>query len=121
VQEGSWENMSRTRQLWWQHPAVGDTLEVTVPVEEAGTYEVVMGLCTAIDYGIHQLYWDGEPLGEPVDFFHDGVVFTTRSFGTITIDRAGNHTLTVEALEPNPAAAPARMFGLDYVLLKPVN
>lgn len=121
VQEGSWENMSRNRQIWWQHPAVGDTLEVTVPVEKAGTYEVVMGLCTAVDYGIHQLYWDGEPLGEPVDFFHDGVAFTTRSLGTITIDRAGNHTLTVEALEPNPAAAPSRMFGLDYVLLKPVN
>lgn len=121
VQAGSWENMSRGRHLWWQRPEVGDTLKLKVSVEQPGTYEVVMGLCNAVDYGIHQLYWDGEPLGEPVDFFHDGVVFTTRSFGTVTVDRAGDHVLTVEVVGQNPAAVPSRMFGLDYVLLKPVD
>jgi hypothetical protein len=121
MQQGTWANMSKGRQLWWQNPAVGDKLAVTVPVEEAGEYEVTMGLCTAADYGIHQLYWDGEPLGKPLDFYHEGVVFITQEFGTITVDEPGDHVLTIESLEPNPDAIPSLMFGLDYVLLEPAE
>jgi hypothetical protein len=119
-QQGGWPNMSGQCQTWWLHPGAGDVMTVTVPVEKAGEYELVLGHCTAGDYGIHQIAWDGVKLGAPLDCFSEGgVVFTATSFGTIRVDKAGNHKLTIECVGQNAKADPARMFGLDYVLLKP--
>ncbi len=65
--EGTWSNESH---LWWTDAKPGDTLDLAVPVEKAGTYKLKMQLTKAIDYGIVQLSLDGKKLGEPIDLFN---------------------------------------------------
>jgi len=120
VQQGDWDGISNSAHYWWQDGKVGDTLTVDVNVEKAGTYDLQLSLGTAIDYGIVQLYWDGKKLGDPFDGYHDGVVFVKRDCGQVQLS-AGKHTLKAEIVGSNPAAAPAHMFGLDYILLKPTG
>ncbi len=120
-QTGQWANMSRGTQAWWQRPEVNDVMTVQVPVEKAGVYELVLGHCTAVDYGIHQIAWNGEDVGGPLDCYNDGVVFKTDSLGTVRVTKPGTYKLTITCVGQNEKAAPARMFGLDYILLKPAG
>jgi len=69
-------NWSGDAHLWWTGAKPGDTLDLAVPVEKAGTYRLKMQLTKAIDYGIVQLYLDGEKLGKPIDLYNNGVIAT---------------------------------------------
>ncbi|MCB1125889.1 MAG: VCBS repeat-containing protein, partial [Verrucomicrobiae bacterium] len=73
----------------------------------------------AIDYGVMKLSLNGQPLGEPMDFFNRGVIGT----GEIDLGEAqlaaGENRLTVEVVGANDNAVKAYMFGLDYVKLEP--
>jgi len=62
--------------LWWTDAKPGDTLDLAVPVEKTAAYRLKMQLTKAIDYGIVQLYLDGEKLGGPIDLFNNGVIPT---------------------------------------------
>ncbi|MBE0536247.1 MAG: DUF2961 domain-containing protein [Phycisphaerae bacterium] len=104
--------------LWWTDAKPGDTLELAVPVAEAGTYTLTTQLTKAVDYGIVQLYLDGTKLGEPLDLYNDGVVAT----GAIDLGKhelsKGEHVLKVEITGANEKAKKAYMFGIDYVKLE---
>ena len=115
--EGSW---SEDAHLWWINAKPGDTLELAVPVEKAGTYRIKTQLTKAVDYGIHQLYLDGEKLGEPIDLFNNGVVPTGQiDLGVRKLDK-GQHVLKVEIIGANDKAVKSYMFGMDYILLEDV-
>jgi len=76
-----------------------------------------MQFTKAPDYGIAQLYLDGEKLGEPVDFFNPSVIPSGPvGFGQKDLS-AGDHKLTVEIIGANEKAAKSFMFGLDYIKL----
>ena len=79
-----------------------------------------MQLTKAPDYGIVQLYLDGEKLGAPIDLYHESVVAT----GLLAMGEheltAGDHKLTVEIVGANDKAIKSYMFGLDYVKLDPL-
>ena len=115
--EGQWSNDSH---LWWVEAKPGDKLELALPVKQAGKYRVAMQLTKAVDYGIVQLYLDGQKLGAPIDLYHDGVVPT----GLLRMGEhdlsAGDHKLTVEIVGANEKAVKSYMFGLDYVKLDPL-
>ncbi len=116
--EGEW---SGDAHLWWIGAKPGDKLELAVTVAEAGRYRVVAAFTKAVDYGIHQLRWDGELLGGPIDLFNRGVVPTGPVvLGTLAVS-AGEHKLGVEVVGANEKAEKAYMFGLDYVKLEPVR
>jgi hypothetical protein len=119
--QGAYPNESNWAQAWWTGAKPGDVLTAKVNVEKPGTYSLTLGMGTAIDYGIHQILWDGQPVGAPFDAYHDGVVFTAHEFGTVKVDRAGEHTLSVKIVGKNDKAVPGYMFGFDYVLLKAVK
>jgi hypothetical protein len=115
--KGKWKN---DNQMWWTGAQPGDKIDVVLKVAETGLYDVAVKLTKAIDYGIVQLYIDGQKAGTPIDLFHDGVVPT----GPISIGRhtlaAGDHKLTVEIVGANPKAVKSYMFGLDSILMQPV-
>jgi putative heme-binding domain-containing protein len=105
--------------LWWRGAQPGDRLALEIDVAESGNYELQAVLTMARDYGIVQLYWNNEKLGEPIDLFNEPQVITTGvlSFGTRELS-AGKHQLTCEIVGTNPKAVKAYMFGLDYFSLQ---
>ena len=66
---GQWSNDAH---LWWIEAKPGDKLDLALPVKQAGKYRLGMQLTKAPDYGIVQLYLDGQKLGDPIDLYHDG-------------------------------------------------
>jgi hypothetical protein len=112
---GKWKD---DNQLWWTGAQPGDKLDVAFPVKKDGSYEVVVTLTKAIDYGIVQLWVDGKKAGEPIDLFNDEVIPS----GPISLGKhalkAGEHKLTVEILGANEKAVKAYMFGLDEIIMK---
>jgi len=111
--EGKWKNND---QLWWTGARPGDRLDLLLPVKKTGTYQLSVVLTKARDYGIVQLYIDGEKAGEPIDLYNPTVVNTEPiPIGTHELSE-GEHRLTVEIVGTNKDAVPAYMFGLDYVI-----
>ena len=113
--QGTWKNGD---QLWWTHAKPGDTLDVAVRVQEAGTYNVSVVLTTARDYGIVQLSLDGKKVGEPIDLYNPRVAITEPiPLGTHQLAE-GEHTLGAEIVGANEKAVKSYMFGLDEVILE---
>ncbi len=107
--------------LWWRGAKVGDTLTLALPVEKAGNYDVLAVFTRAPDYGIMQLAINGQDVGEPMDFYARGINHTReRSLGTYSL-KAGKNELKVRITGKNDRAVPNYMFGLDYILLRPVK
>ena len=101
--------------LWWTQAKPGDTLELAMPVEQAGKYKLLVQLTKAVDYGIVQLFLDGEKLGDPIDLFNNGVVFTGELDLGIHELTKGEHILRIEITGANEQAVKGYMFGLDYL------
>ena len=114
--QGGFGDMSGEGQIWWQDAPVGAKLTVEVPHAD-GEYELTINACRARDYGIHQLYWNGEKLGAPIDFYDPSLLWKQVKLGKVKIT-GGKAILTAECVGANPKADPRRMFGLDYLLLK---
>ena len=114
--ESQWSNDAH---LWWTDARPGDKLELALPVEKSGSYNVVLQLTKAPDYGIVQLYLDNQKLGNAIDLYNPSVIPTGRLVLARQELAAGRHTLGVEILGANPKAITNYMFGLDYVKLEP--
>ena len=114
-QEGFWE-LSGGKQLWWRDVQPGEKLVVKFPVKEAGRYEVFGNFCHARDYGIHKLSINGKEIA-PMDFYGTGVTWKRISLGTFNLP-AGDAILEVTCVGNRTEALPARMFGLDYLMLE---
>jgi hypothetical protein len=112
---GQWSNDAH---LWWTDAKPGDKLELRLPVATSGTYRLSAQLTKAPDYGIVQLYLDGQKLGEALDLYHPSVIPTgSLPLGTHALT-AGDHKLAVEITGANPKAVKNYMFGLDYLKLE---
>jgi putative membrane-bound dehydrogenase-like protein len=107
-------------QLWWTGAAPGAQLDLEVPVEKDGRYEIEIVLTKARDYGIVQLSLDDETLGEPIDGFNEPDVITTGvlSLGVRSL-KSGSHKLSFKISGTHPKAVKAYMVGVDYVRLVP--
>jgi hypothetical protein len=117
---GFGEQWSGASQLWWVCREPGGTMTVELPVATAGRYGIEAALTRAADYGIVQLALDGEPLGTPIDLYHDGVIHT----GPIALGEraleAGPHELTLSITGQNPASS-SYLVGLDWIRLRPIG
>ncbi len=112
------EQWSGETHLWWTGAKPGDVLAMEMPVRKDGSYELVMAFTKAGDYGIVQLKLDGRKLGEPIDFYNNGVSHVGPiSFGVFDLE-AGMHTLSAEIVGANESAVKSYMFGFDYAQLK---
>jgi len=111
-------NWSGEAHLWWIEGKPGDTLELAVPVKKTAAYRLKMQLTKAIDYGIVQLYLDGEKLGGHIDLYNNGVVPTgVLDMGIHELNK-GEHKLRIEIVGANDKAVKKYMFGIDYLLLE---
>jgi hypothetical protein len=115
---GQWSNDAH---LWWTDAKPGDKLDLELPVTKAGNYRLSVQLTKAPDYGIVQLYLDGQKLGEPIDLYHPTVIPTGQLPLGLHELNAGPHRLLVEITGANPKAVKSYMFGLDYVKLEPAQ
>ena len=113
---GGWSGEAH---LWWTGAKPGDKLDLALPVQKAGTYTLGVQFTKAPDYGIVQLYLDGQKIGVPLDTFRPAV----RLNDMVRLDpmalTAGEHKLTIEITGANAKAIKSYMVGLDYVKLIP--
>ncbi len=109
-------------QRMWVNGQPGDVLELAVPVEATGKYRLKLQLTKAFDFGIVQLYWDGEKLGEPVDVYDAEVVPADMlDYGVRKMEK-GKHVLKVKIVGTNEKAKPkGYRFAIDYLLLEKVG
>jgi hypothetical protein len=114
--EGQW---SGDAHLWWTGAKPGDVLELGLPVASTGRFRLKAVLTKAVDYAIAQLLLDGRELGQPMDFFNNGVVPTGEVDLGVHQLAAGEHTLAVRIVGANERAVKSYMVGLDYVRLDP--
>ena len=114
-----WEGDSAGKHLWWlggQKP--GDELRLEFNAPKQGKYRVFGRFIKAVDYGIIQLAVNGQKAGEPIDFYHNGVIQTGEvALGTFEL-RKGANELSAVVIGANPKARKQYMFGLDYIRLK---
>jgi len=116
--EGVW---SGNKQLWWHDNKPGNTLDLLVPVESDGKYQITLRLTTAPDFGIVQFYFNDEKLGEPIDGYRPQVTpAAPKIMGARTL-AAGDHRLRLEIVGKNENAAPTYMAGIDYIKLDRVE
>ncbi len=112
---GQWSNDSH---LWWIEGKPKDHLDLELPVTQTAKYKISLQVTKAPDYGIVQLYLDGEKLGGPIDLYNA----TVEPSGALVMGArrltAGDHKLTVEIVGANDKAVKAYMFALDYVKLE---
>ena len=54
-----------------------------------------MNACRARDYGIHQLYWNGEKLGAPIDFYDPELKWQQVKLGKVRVT-GGTAAFTAE-------------------------
>ncbi len=109
--------------MWWRggETKVGDKITLGFDVDTPGKYDVFAAFVEAKDYGIHKLYINGKYIGKPLDFYNPTVTVSKQmKLGTFELKK-GENTLTVEASGANGKAEKKYMFGLDYILLKPVK
>ena len=115
------DKWSGTDHLWWTGGRPGDKLEMEFPVRRDGVHEVYMVLTKAIDYGIVQLYLDGEKIRKPIDLYNNDVISTGPILLCKKNWKQGKHRLTAEITGAHPKAVKAYMFGLDYIWLRKIS
>lgn len=108
----SWSN---NRQLWWRNADEKARLVVEFSMEEAGDYDVTIGVTKARDYGIVRLAINAETKIESLDGYNPTVIAADVKLPVCHL-REGKNTLEVTILGANPDAVKSHMFGLDYIL-----
>jgi hypothetical protein len=112
--------------LFWWPKDIGETLDMTLPVEKAGKYQF-MGCFTKRNFnGMFQAYVDGVKTGSPIDLNAPPKANILPSgpidLGTVNLT-VGDHKLRFELVgrAPDNKQEPGAVlgFGLDYVKLVP--
>lgn len=107
--------LSNGRQLFWRGGEVGATLDVILPISEAGTYDLALALAHAPDYGIYQVSLNGQNIGVPVNAYATDVVIRSAIFSAVPF-KAGDNTLRFTITGADPKADAGSWFlGLDTV------
>ncbi|MHC4700785.1 MAG: glycoside hydrolase family 172 protein [Planctomycetota bacterium] len=106
---------SNNRQLWWRNAEEQDELVVEFVIDQAGDYDVTLGVTTAVDYGIVRIDVNSQTMAKSLDLYNPSVVAAEVKLGVCRLAR-GKNTLKVTILGANPAAVKSHMFGLDYIL-----
>lgn len=109
-------NCSRATHLVWHDSKPADRLTIHFDAPTAGRYAVELNLCMAPDYGRYKFTINGQEVAQPIDSYADKLYWQQPRLGVFDL-KAGDNTLVVETLEPNPKAKPGNWFGLDYVFL----
>lgn len=111
--------------LWVRAKKVGDYIEVEVPCDSKTPVKVIVHATQSWDYGIMQFSVNGRKAGKPVDLY-SGKEGVCKASGPIELGSfmpaGGKLVLRAEVVGGNPEAAGTHaFFGLDCIMLEPVN
>lgn len=114
-------NASGGKKLGVNNNAVGDHIEFSVDVPQAGTYEVVARAFRSTDAGTYQLSVDGVTTGSPQDFFWTGTpAQKDLTLGAAVFPDPGSYLVRLTVTGKN-AASPNPKLMLDYLALRPAG
>jgi hypothetical protein len=94
------------------------SIEFTFDISEANRYAFNANLTRSFDYGIYDVYLDGEKIESGLDLYNPSVTVSSTSLGSHEME-AGTHTLRFECVGSNPRSEigktgqPGYYFGLD--------
>jgi hypothetical protein len=108
-------NWSNNRQLWWRNAKGNDRLVMEFTIEEAGDYDVTLGITKAVDYGVVRIAVNSQTKMDSLDLYNPSVITTEVKLPVCRLLR-GKNKLQVTILGANPSAVKSHMFGLDYIL-----
>ncbi len=112
---------SGQQQLWWKYGKPGDELVLALGKVKAGRYRVKAGLTKAKDYAIIDFAINNKTLAKDLDLYHpDEVIMTELELGDCEL-KAGENRIKVTIKGCHPDAVKSYMFGLDYLLLEPIQ
>lgn len=114
---GGW---SSGGQLFYTPPDKNAFVTVKPMVEKDGKYHLSVVLTRSWDYGIYQIYLDGEKVGRPIDLYSPNVAQSPAISLGIRELKAGEHILKFECVGKNDASQ-GYFFGLDMIELMPVD
>ena len=99
---------------------VGNYIQFTLNVAQAGTYDVKYAVKMYATRGIAQLSVNGANLGPPTDQYSNngGGVFKEFDMGPVTLSAAGNYTFKF-AVTGHNAASSGYLLAFDYIKLTP--
>ena len=106
----------RWKYLLWESAQPGDRLVFeTLPLMDAGIYDVSVIFTTTPQTGGVQLYLDGSKIGEPIDTRSDQPEKSARlSLGKIQLAK-GQHRISVEAIGPESGGFALESFILNWL------
>ena len=110
---------SRNTILWWREGLPGNRLAFGIEVPEAGRYEIVAAFLHDREMGTVQPALNGEPFGDPMDFYRPDLTAPGPVSLGVHEFREGANALEFRMTGANPDAEPNYIFGLDYVKLVP--
>ncbi len=110
---------SRNTILWWREGLPGNRLTLAIEVPEPGPYEIVAAFLFDREMGMVQPVLNGEPFGEPMDFYRPDLTAPGPVSLGIHDFLAGTNRLTFRMTGANPDAEKNYIFGLDYIKLEP--
>jgi len=85
--------------------STGDFIDFAIPSVVAGTYQVQMEWKGNASRGILQLAVDGTNLGPTLDQYSAAQSYPTTTFGTVTFNSAGTHTVRLTVTGKNSASS----------------
>ena len=105
-----WHN---NRQLFYVDGAVGD--KIGLIAESRGAKTLKIGLTAACDYGIVQVYVDGQPYGAPLDLYNaDKVIRRVQMYPLPENFADGEHTVEFKITGKNECSS-GLLFGTDGI------
>ena len=117
---GFGSDWSGNSQFWFTGNKAGAEATLELPVQTAGKFTLVVYFTTAKDYGIVQTLIDGNPVGDPVDCYTDGVKAKGRTVLGVLDMTAGPHRITFRSVDKNKAGTGYKI-GVDAIGLEPVK
>lgn len=112
------------QQLWWVGAEPGDTLTLSIPVDDAGSYELIGFFTRGQDYGIVRLHAAGKVLRPLVDGYNEAVERSGPvSFGAVTLANGAND-ITIELVGKDARSAgyaDGYLVGIDGFLLREIR
>lgn len=121
VEPQEWADTSGDYHLWWREGRKGDQLVLGFDAPKPGKYRVVGRFLKAVDYGTVKLAINGKTAKEELDLYNNGVVGSPEiDLGEFELS-AGENKIEVTATGSHRGGEKDHLFGLDYILLKPVD
>ena len=110
---GGWSGES---QVWWVRPAKGAELVMTFKSEKELTKQLDIAYTIAVDYGIVDVYFNGQQIENDLDLYNATLNRKTKSYKN-TVIKKGNNKLKF-VMKGQNAAAKGNIFGFDYLEVK---